>query len=194
MKTDLLRRKLMLMSKSHQELISVCSQDFRKLTNTLRSGSGSTDNSTASGGVDSLLCQQQQQQRVEIEMHKQELECFKTSYSKLLARHNDLAIELGASKRALELKELKIDELSQTLELEVPDSIKAHMRIQSSLSMVNKRLEEEIAKLRALLAEQAAKALKQNELIDHLRTCQAEANKLLAKHFTAKQHLSTIPT
>lgn len=54
-------------------------------------------------------------------------------------------------------KEKKIEELNETLNMEVIDMIaeilKNHSRIQNSLVNVNKRLEEEVFKLRADLTE-----------------------------------------
>ena len=120
------------------------------------------------------------QQRT-IDMQQAEIESHKNSYNKLLKERNDIKIELESRQRDLKLKETKLDELSQTLTMEVVDMkgelLKSHHRIQSSLMNVNKRLEEEILKLRANLNEQMAKNAKLSEQIEFYRTKEFESSK-----------------
>ncbi len=72
--------------------------------------------------------------------------------------------------------------MSQTLSMEVVDMkgelLKSHHRIQSSLMNVNKRMEEEILKLRASLNEQTVRNAKLSEQLEMLKNRELENSRL----------------
>lgn len=65
------------------------------------------------------------------------------------------------------LKDKKIDELIESLDCEVLGLLKNHHRIQASLTNVNKRLEEEIVKLKANLNEQTVESSRLKERLKY---------------------------
>ncbi len=167
----------MLISKSQHDLIGVCNQEFKDLAvfynNYHPDGAGKLADSSVY--MDPLY----QYQQSTIDAQKKEIDNFKQSYNKLLSSYNDLACELDETKHISKLKETKLDELSQTLDFEVPESIKTHIRIQTSLTNVNKRLEEEILKLNAKISELNARNTRLEQQIEHFKNRDDLASKLL---------------
>jgi chromosome segregation ATPase len=175
-----LRKKLLVISKSQHDLVSLCNQDFKDLAifvnnNDSSSISRSINNTDCISYLDPLY----QYQQSTIETQKKDIDSFQQKYNKLLANYNDLKIELEEIKRNSHQKETKLDELSQTIEIEVPESIKTHIRIQSSLNNVNKRLEEEILKLKAQITELQSQNTKLNHQIENYKNRDVFINKLV---------------
>ena len=86
----------------------------------------STNNNDSISYFDPLY----QYQQSTIDMQKRDIDIIQQKYNKLLANYNDLKIEFEELKRSSNQSETKLDELSQTIEIEVPESIKTHIRIQ----------------------------------------------------------------
>ncbi len=175
-----MRKKLLVISKSQHDLVSLCNQDFKDLAifvnnNDSSSISRSINNTDCISYLDPLY----QYQQSTIETQKKDIDSFQQKYNKLLANYNDLKIELEEIKRNSHQKETKLDELSQTIEIEVPESIKTHIRIQSSLNNVNKRLEEEILKLKAQITELQSQNTKLNHQIENYKNRDVFINKLV---------------
>jgi chromosome segregation ATPase len=135
----------------------------------------STNNNDSISYFDPLY----QYQQSTIDMQKRDIDIMQQKYNKLLASYNDLKIEFEELKRSSNQSETKLDELSQTIEIEVPESIKTHIRIQSSLNNVNKRLEEEILKLKAQITELQLKNTKLNHQIENYKNRDVFVNKLM---------------
>lgn len=165
-KTDLLRKKLLLMSKSQQSLVQAFNQELMDQSNT----------------TSQPLTHVYQFQQKTIEIQENEIENLKHSFNRLLAKFNEHEIELDSYKNKLYLKEVTVDELTQTLGMEVVDMkaelIKSHIRIQMSLMNVNKRLEEEILKLKANLNEMTVRNVKLSEQIEFMKSSELELKQL----------------
>ncbi len=178
-----------------------------------------------------LLTPMYQFQQKTIDALQAEIEQMKLSYNKLLSERNDQKIELENCQREIKLKvfeidyslfwflarkaalvnfynifnkDTKLDELSQTLSMEVVfmkgELLKSNHRIQSSLMNVNKRMEEEILKLRASLNEQTVRNGKLSEQVEALKEKEFENSRsqlvdsiqAMQSQMTAFEHMDTV--
>ncbi|CAF1119131.1 unnamed protein product [Brachionus calyciflorus] len=173
------------MSKSQQKLVELLNQDLSELYNNhlLNSMLNSKELNFQFDGQKNFDLDQSailtitplyQYQQKTIELQQTEIENLKISYNKLLAEFNEHELKQNEYKQSLSLKSSEVDELKQTLQMEVVDMkaelLKCHHRIQTSLMNVNKRLEEEISKLKSSLNEEMAKNQKLNKQIDCLQS------------------------
>lgn len=86
-----------------------------------------------------------------------QIENMKNSYNKLIIDYNKHEVELDECKRKLSVKEVKLEELEETNSIEInAELMKNQHRVYSSLMNVNKKLEEQILKLKANLEEEKA--------------------------------------
>ncbi|RNA39281.1 hypothetical protein BpHYR1_048901 [Brachionus plicatilis] len=126
-------------------------------------------------------------QQKTIEIQKKEIEQLRIENRNLLAQHNEHGLELEKITQMLNLKTIEVDELRQTLLMEVVhmkgELIKSHYRIQTSLMKVNKRLEEEVLKLKSNLSEKAEINSKLLEKIDQMQSSMDELKMLKFSSF-----------
>lgn len=207
--TETLRKKLLVMSKSQlnlkanyqKQLKSSFAQDAQEAIpnfclNCLNNSTSSNDQAQLEY-LCSLKSNQQKQpgmlksdpstyhcQQSTINNLKEELEVLQKSYDQLLIEHNSHAVELDDSKRNIKLKDIKIEELNQSIQMDSieinAEIIKNQYRVYSSLMNVNKRLEEEILRLKAQLTEKSLrfeklekklteKTLENQRLLNHVK-------------------------
>lgn len=214
--TDIMRKKLLLMSKSqfnlklhHQQQMQISyNQDLIDIAQLYNSSSlsvksatfnehnqylndSNNDNQSIKADL-SLYCNQQST----IDSLKIEVEQLQSNYDDLLVTHNANAVELENCKRNLVLKDIKLEELNQSIQMDSiemnAEIMKNQYRVYSSLMNVNKRLEEEILKLRAHLNE---KTLKHNKLEKKHNDQAREIQQLLIhmKTSTKEGTLNNIP-
>lgn len=192
------------MSKTQQNLVQTFNQELSELT-TIYNGQNNPQIESLINMSKSIepslhpLTPLYQFQQQTIEIQENEIESLKVSYNKLLAKFNDHELELDSLNKTLTLKNIKIEELNQTLDMDVVDMkaelLKSHHRIQSSIMSVNKRLEEEILKLKSNLNEQTIRNQQLIEQIESMKASELELKQLkLNSLIFATESLATVQT
>ena len=110
-----MRKQLLVMSKNQQDLVNICNKEFKELAlvnqtqpsvvsyGDLSLGDLSQTQVSAEPEFNPMSSLYKHQQNI-IEMQQEEIERLNRAYNELLAKHNDLAIELDTYKQNLKLK------------------------------------------------------------------------------------------
>lgn len=114
-KADLLRKQLLVMSKNQQDLVNICNKEFKELAlinhaqsslvsyGDLNLSDLSQTHTSMEPEFNPMSSLYKHQQNI-IEMQQEEIERLNRAYNELLAKHNDMAIELDTYKQNLKLK------------------------------------------------------------------------------------------
>jgi hypothetical protein len=146
-------------------------------------------NSLESNDQKFSLCGYTTYQQSVIDSLRSELDEMTKKHNALLVAHNLNAVELDECRRRVALKDLSLEELNQSVQMDSimnAELMKNQHRVYTSLMNVNKRLEEEILMLRASLNEKtlrlgklegkhADQGLEVQQLIEHIKNKEAKA-------------------
>ncbi len=167
----------------HQQQQATYNQELIDTSN-LYSITNSTNNIGYNDQKFSQINPQYSYQQSVIKSLKSELDEMTEKYNDLLVVHNLNAVELEECRRSVALKDAKMEELNQLIQMDSiemnAEIMRNQYRVYTSLMNVNKRLEEEILKLKACLNEKtlrldklegkhADQGLEVQQLLEHIK-------------------------
>jgi len=112
LKADLLRKKLLVLSKNQQDLVNICNKELALVSQAQQPSvvsygdlnlSDLSQTHTTEAEFNPASSFYKHQQNI-IETQQEEIERLNRAYNELLAKHNDMAIELDTYKQNLKLK------------------------------------------------------------------------------------------